>query len=124
MTDRAPGVPVILDAPRIAAETANRLAASLNSADLNVNLLVLDAAATIAEHVNSEVDVFIVAIAGQGEITVDGQPCPLIAGQALVIAKGARRSIRPVSDRFAYLTCHRTRAGLWPKPTSRRPECA
>ena len=124
MTDHAPAAPVILDAPRIAAEAANRLAATLDSADLNINLLVLGAAETIEEHVNSEVDVLIVAIAGQGEIAVDDQRFPLIAGQALVIAKGARRSIRPVSDRFAYLTCHRTRAGLWPKPTPRRPERA
>ena len=124
MSDHAPAGPVVLDAPRIAAEAVNRLAASMNSADLNINLLVLTAAETIEEHVNSEVDVLVVAIAGQGEITVDGQPYPLIAGQALVIAKGAGRSIRPVSARFAYLTCHRTRAGLWPKPTPRRPERA
>lgn len=124
MSDHVSARPVILDAPRLAAEAANRLAATLDSADLNINLLVLDAAETIAEHVNSEVDVLIVAIAGQGEVTVDAEPYPLVAGQALVIAKGARRSIRPVSDRFAYLTCHRTRAGLWPKPTPRRPERA
>jgi quercetin dioxygenase-like cupin family protein len=118
MTEQAPAEPVILDAPRIAAEAANRLAASLNSSDLNVNLLVLDPPETIAEHVNSEVDVLIVGIAGQGEITVDDEPFALIAGQAMVIAKGARRAICPITDRFAYLTCHRTRAGLWPKPSS------
>lgn len=124
MSDPAPARPVILDAPRIAAETANRLAATLTSHDLNINLLVLDVGEAIEDHVNNEVDVLIVAVAGQGEIAVEGEPYPLTAGQALVIARGSRRAIRPIAGRFAYLTCHRHRAGLWPKPAPRKRERA
>lgn len=111
--------PVILDAAHIAETATNRLAATLTSDDLNVNLLVLDAGEEIETHVNSEVDVLLVAVHGQGEIVVDGEPVALTPGQALVVARGARRAIRPLDDRFAYLTCHRRRAGLWPKSPPR-----
>ena len=84
------------------------------SADLNVNLLVWGADEGVVEHVNSEVDVLFVGIAGDGLVEVDGTAHALRAGQAVIIPKGARRAIRSTGGRFAYLTCHRRRAGLWP----------
>jgi mannose-6-phosphate isomerase-like protein (cupin superfamily) len=124
MSETEESAPVILDAPGIAASASNRLAATLTSDDLNLNLLVLDAGEVIEAHVNSEVDVLVVAVDGQGEIVIDDQQIALTPGQALVIAKGARRAIRPIGGRFAYLSCHRRRAGLWPKAAPRKPECA
>lgn len=118
-TERA--APAILDAPALATAAANRLAATLTSDDLNLNLLVLAAGETIEEHVNREVDVLVVAVQGQGEIVIDGAPVALTPGQALIIAKGARRAIRPIGGRFAYLSCHRRRAGLWPTAPSPKP---
>lgn len=82
--------------------------------DLNANLLVFAAGDGVATHVNSEVDVLIVGIEGTGIIEIDGQPQTCAAGQVLVIPKGASRSTLATSDHFAYLTCHRRRAGLWP----------
>jgi quercetin dioxygenase-like cupin family protein len=84
------------------------------SADLNVNLLVFASDQGVAEHINTEVDVLLVGIAGAGAVTVDGTCQILRAGQALVISKNARRSTKGVSAPFAYLTCHRRRAGLRP----------
>ena len=84
------------------------------SADLNVNLLVWGADEGVVEHVNSEVDVLLVGIVGDGLIEVDGMAHLLRSGQAVIIPKGVRRAIRSTSGRFAYLTCHRRRAGLWP----------
>jgi mannose-6-phosphate isomerase-like protein (cupin superfamily) len=84
------------------------------STDLNVNLLVWGADEGVVEHVNSEVDVLLVAIAGDGLVEVDGTAHPLRTGQAIIIPKEARRAIRSTGGRFAYLTCHRRRAGLWP----------
>jgi mannose-6-phosphate isomerase-like protein (cupin superfamily) len=84
------------------------------SEDLNANLLVFPAGEGVAGHVNAEVDVLLVGVAGEGLIDVDGTACVLRPGQALVIPKGARRSTRSLGDPFAYLTCHRRRAGLWP----------
>jgi len=94
------------------------------SADLNVNLLVFDADDGVVAHVNDEVDVLLVGVAGAGVVAVDGTDHPVGAGQALVIPKGARRAIRAVGGRFAYLSCHRRRAGLWPAGVPRPGERA
>jgi quercetin dioxygenase-like cupin family protein len=88
-------------------------------ADLNINLLVFEQDAGVAEHVNEEVDVLVVGIAGEGFVAVDGRRKALAAGQALVIPKGARRAIGSAGGLFAYLTCHRRRAGLWPSGVPR-----
>lgn len=82
--------------------------------DLNANLLIFDADDGVAEHVNDEVDVLFVGVVGIGVVEVNGQRQEIRSGQVLVIPKGARRAIRGVTDHFAYLTCHRRRAGLWP----------
>ena len=85
------------------------------SEDLNVNLLVFASGEGVAEHVNSEVDVLLVGIAGTGAVTVDGTRQIATAGYAMVIPKGTNRGIQSMSDPFAYLTCHRRRGGLWPR---------
>ncbi|HEX5165218.1 MAG TPA: hypothetical protein VFV93_07480 [Thermomicrobiales bacterium] len=84
--------------------------------DLNVNLIVLRAGHSIAEHINAEVDVLLVGIEGEGSVTIDGSHHDFASGQSVIIPKGAARSITPRGARFAYLTCHKRRAGLWPKP--------
>lgn len=87
---------------------------SNRGADLDVNLLVFEEGDGVAEHVNEQVDVLLVAVAGKGAVTIQGQPREIVAGQAVLIPKGARRGIRALDGRFAYLTCHRRRAGLMP----------
>lgn len=82
--------------------------------DLNANLLVFDDGDGVGEHVNGEVEVLLVGVLGEGEVAMDGHRHRLAAGQALVIPKGTRRAIRSTGARFAYLTCHRRRGGLWP----------
>lgn len=119
-----PAEPILLDALSVAGTATNRLAASLTSTDLNVNLLVLAGGETIETHVNSEVDVLLVAVHGQGEVVIDDRPHALTPGQVLLIAKGTRRAIRPIGDRFAYLTCHRRRSGLRPTLAPRKRERA
>jgi mannose-6-phosphate isomerase-like protein (cupin superfamily) len=84
------------------------------SQDLNVNLLVFTSGEGVAEHMNAEVDVLLIGIAGTGAVTIDGTRQILSAGHAMVIPKGARRSTKGMSASFAYLTCHRRRTGLRP----------
>jgi quercetin dioxygenase-like cupin family protein len=96
------------------AATAPGSAWTHQSEDLNVNVLVFASGEGVAEHINTEVDVLLVGIAGAGAVTVDETRQILRAGQALVISKNARRSTKGVSAPFAYLTCHRRRAGLRP----------
>ena len=85
------------------------------SEDLDINLLVFAAGEGVAEHVNAEVDMLLVGIAGAGAVTIDGTSQHLTAGDAIVIPKGARRRTQSMSDRFVYLSCHRRRGGLWPR---------
>jgi quercetin dioxygenase-like cupin family protein len=85
------------------------------SEDLNVNLLVFASDEGVGEHVNTEVDVLLVGVAGAGDVTIDGMRQVLSAGHAIVIPKGANRGIQSKSDPFAYLSCHRRRGGLKPR---------
>ncbi len=94
--------------------TAPHLLGSLASDDLNVNLMRFADHEGIDEHVNREVDVLIVGLDGEGIVTVDSTDTTLGAGQATIIPKGTRRSIRSNGERFAYLTCHGQRRGMMP----------
>lgn len=87
---------------------------SVNSEQLNVNLIRLPTGDGVAEHVNGEVDVVLVIFEGGGEIAVDGVAYPLRPGLALVVPRGARRAMRCTAGPLVYLTCHRRRAGLMP----------
>ncbi len=98
------------------------LLGSLASADLNVNLLAFAGVSGVEEHVNREVDVLLAVLDGKGVLTVDGVARPMAAGQATIIPKGAKRSIRSAGDRFAYLTCHVRRGGMMPKIGTSSPE--
>lgn len=106
----------IIDLAALArAATAPGAAWTQQSEDLNVNLLVFASDQGVAEHVNTEVDVLLVGIAGAGAVTVDGTRQVLSAGHAIVIPKGANRGIQSMSNPFAYLSCHRRRGGLSPR---------
>ena len=106
----------LLDLHALLAQTVGQhLLGSLASADLNVNLLAFSGTNGIEEHVNNEVDVLIVALDGQGVLTIDGEDSTMTPGQLTIVPKGASRAIRANGDRFAYLTCHGQRRGLMPK---------
>jgi quercetin dioxygenase-like cupin family protein len=110
----------VIDLPALArAATARQPIWSRTSEDLNVNLLLFDGPGGVAEHVNDEVDVLLVGVAGEGIIEVEGTPHALAVGGAMLVPKGARRAVRVAAGRFAYLTCHRRRGGLWPQGAKR-----
>jgi quercetin dioxygenase-like cupin family protein len=82
------------------------------SGDLNANLVRFDAGGGVEEHVNDEVDVLFVGVAGSGTVRVDGEEHALSAGTLVFVPKGAGRSTGASSDGFAYLTIHRRRGPL------------
>ena len=92
---------------------------SLASADLNLNLLHFSAGDGVEAHSNREVDVIGLVIAGEGILELDDHQERLRPGLLFFIPKGARRAIRSASADFAYLSCHRRRAGLMPTRASR-----
>lgn len=82
--------------------------------ELNINLVRFDGGDGVSAHVNEEVEILLVGIAGAGSVEVDGRSHRLAPGIALVIPRGARRATLAGAEGLAYLTCHRRRAGLWP----------
>ena len=87
---------------------------SKRSADLDLNVIALTPEQGIAEHINAERDVLLVAVEGRGRITIDDRGHSFAAGQVVVVPKGSRRAIEAVGGRFAYLTCHLHRPPLMP----------
>jgi quercetin dioxygenase-like cupin family protein len=83
-----------------------------SSADLNANLVRFDAGGGVGEHVNEEVDVLFVGVAGSGSVRVDGKEHALSAGALVFAPRGSRRSTGALSDGFAYLAVHRRRGPL------------
>ena len=82
------------------------------SGDLNANLVRFDTGGGVGEHVNDEVDVLFVGMAGSGFVRAGGDEHTLSAGTLVFVPKGTRRSIVALSDGFAYLTVHRRRGPL------------
>ena len=80
--------------------------------DLNANLVRFEAGGGVGEHVNEEVDVLFVGVAGSGSVRVDDEEHALLAGTLVFAPRGARRSTSASSDGFAYLTVHRRRGPL------------
>lgn len=87
---------------------------SVNSEQLNVNLVRLPAGESIAEHVNAELDVLLVVFEGLGELLVDGVVSRLAPGVAALIPAGRSRALRCAQGPLVYITCHRRRPGLLP----------
>jgi quercetin dioxygenase-like cupin family protein len=95
---------------------------SLVSEDLNLNLVRFTAGDGVDEHINNEVDVVGIVVAGAGIVTIEGKNERVSAGQLFFVPKGMRRSMRAVEtvegsesgEDFVYLTCHRRRMGLMP----------
>ena len=82
------------------------------SGDLNTNLVRFDAGGGVGEHVNEEVDVLFVGMAGSGSVRVSGEEHVLSAGALVFVPRGVRRSTSASTDGFAYLTVHRRRGPL------------
>jgi mannose-6-phosphate isomerase-like protein (cupin superfamily) len=88
----------------------------METEDLNATLLVWRQGEGIALHVNAEVDVLIVVLEGEAEVTVAEEVYRLGAGQTVAVRKGLARSLTAVSDRCAHLNVHARRRKLMPGP--------
>jgi quercetin dioxygenase-like cupin family protein len=82
------------------------------SGDLNANLVRFERGGGVGEHVNDEVDVIFVGVAGSGLVRVDEEEHPLSAGKLVFAPRGVARSTVAHSDGFAYLTVHRRRGPI------------
>lgn len=87
---------------------------SINSEQLNANLLRLPTGDGIAEHTNNEVDVVLVIVEGSGTLAAGGVEYALRPGTVLLVPRGVARAMRCTAGPLVYVTCHRRRAGLMP----------
>ena len=86
--------------------------------DLDANVVLLQPGQSVGAHMNDEVDVLVVGLAGSGEVLVDGELQRLRAGVLVHVAKGATRAVTAGDlGPLVYVTVHRARAGL----AGRRP---
>ncbi len=94
---------------------------TMQSADLNANLIRLGEGDAIQEHVNNECDVLIIGMSGEGLVTINGLGYPLLPGTLILVERGATRAINPTEPPLTYLTTHKRRAPLMPvTPDSRK----
>ncbi len=110
-----PSVEGVVDLRRVlttAGERSGVVWALEGSDDLNANLVRFGVGRGVGEHLNDEVDVVFVGVAGSGFVDVDGREYVLGAGALVFVPRGARRSTRGTSEDFAYLTVHGRRGPL------------
>jgi quercetin dioxygenase-like cupin family protein len=81
-------------------------------ADLNANLVILPPGGEIGAHVNGELDVLVVVLAGSGLVRVDDDSRQLARHSLVLLPRGARRAIEAGPAGLRYLTVHRRRGGL------------
>jgi quercetin dioxygenase-like cupin family protein len=114
MTEPARSTVIRLDeliAAGLAGDGVHRRLAS-DDGDLNVNLAHLDAGSTLGEHVNDEVDVVVLVLAGSGRLRIDDADHDVVTSSLAYVARGSRRSIDAGPDGLTYLTAHRARGPL------------
>jgi quercetin dioxygenase-like cupin family protein len=97
---------------------------SVNSEQMNVNLLRLADGESIPQHINDEVDVLVVIMQGTCKLIVDNEMTVLRTGMAALVPRGRLRALRCTMGPLVYLTCHRRRGPLMPIIPDRSPQIA
>ena len=85
---------------------------SVSADGFHTNLVVLAPSGAIAAHRNDAIDVLLVVLAGSGTVTVDAVPMPVTPMSAVLVPRGAMRSIAAGDDGLRYLTIHERRPPL------------
>jgi quercetin dioxygenase-like cupin family protein len=111
------GTPV--DLARVAGERGPLW--GLQSDDLNATLLAWPAGAGVAEHVNDELDVLVLVLDGSASVRVDGAVHELSPGELLLVPRGSPRALAAGDGGVRYLSIHRRRGPLVPRPAAARP---
>jgi quercetin dioxygenase-like cupin family protein len=120
MSHTAPGDrPHLLDALAVALGAAHDgVAWSASSDQLHLNLVRFGPGGGVAAHVNDEVDVAGVVIAGEVTLHLPDGAHRLGPGAVFFIPRHTERALQAGPQGCAYVTCHQRRPGLMP---TRRP---
>ena len=88
----------------------------MQSEELNATLLEWPPGGGVAEHVNDELEVLVLVLAGSASVSVDGTEHELTAGGLLLVPRGSARSLSAGRGGVRYLSVHRRRGPLLPRP--------
>ncbi|MFI6843110.1 hypothetical protein OG535_09940 [Kitasatospora sp. NBC_00085] len=88
---------------------------------LDANVVRLRPDATVADHVEPDLDVLVLGIAGEGTLRCDGTAHDLRPGALRLLPRGAQRGVRAGRDGVVYLTVHRRRPGMTVRPAPPQP---
>lgn len=80
--------------------------------DLDANLVHLGPRDVIGAHVNRELDVVLVVVAGRGRLAIDDASHDLRSDTLVMIPKGSRREVHAGAHGLTYLSIHRRRGSL------------
>ncbi|MFD7301326.1 cupin domain-containing protein [Streptomyces pharetrae] len=78
---------------------------------LDANLIRIPPGGRITPHVEPELDVLVLVVAGSGTLGTE-PPQPLTAGSLVWLPRGAVRSLTADGEGLSYVTVHRRRAAL------------
>jgi mannose-6-phosphate isomerase-like protein (cupin superfamily) len=79
---------------------------------LDANVLNLPAGQTIGTHVEPDLDVLLVIVAGSGTMVTEAGLLTLGPGELVWLPHGSVRSLAAGAEGLAYLTVHRRRPGM------------
>ncbi|MFE7558456.1 hypothetical protein [Kitasatospora sp. NPDC057500] len=83
---------------------------------LDANVVRLRPEASVAEHVEADLDVLVLGLAGQGTLRCGGVAHPLEPGVLRLVPHGAARGVVAGPQGVVYLTVHRRRPGMAVRP--------
>ncbi|MEV4441112.1 hypothetical protein AB0K09_19245 [Streptomyces sp. NPDC049577] len=79
---------------------------------LDANLVHLPPGECVRTHVEPDLDVLLVVVAGAGTLGTARGPQPLAEGSLIWLPHGSSRSVTAGGDGLSYLTVHRRRPGM------------
>ncbi|MEU6237824.1 hypothetical protein [Kitasatospora sp. NPDC047058] len=83
---------------------------------LDANVVRLKPEASVADHVEPELDVLVLGIAGRGTLRCGDTTHALEPGALRLLPRGATRGVAAGPEGVVYLTVHRRRPGLAIRP--------
>ncbi|WP_406110220.1 hypothetical protein [Kitasatospora purpeofusca] len=83
---------------------------------LDANVVRLRPGASVAAHVEPDLDVLVLGLAGRGSLRCAGVEHALEPGALRLLPRGAERAVAAGAEGVVYLTVHRRRPGLAVRP--------
>lgn len=97
------------------ATATTRIPWSINTDDLQMNVVVLRSGEEISSHTNDVLDVIMTCLRGTGTLVINKQNIAMAPLSIVRIPLGSTRRIVAGPEGITYTTTHRRRSGLMPE---------